>query len=326
MTLKWGVLGAGSVAHRRAIPAINKADNAELHALFNRTEEKAKGMAAEHGAKRYYTDADALIADEELDAIYISAPPYLHCEYALKAAERGLEILCEKPMAMNVAECEQMVNTAKQNNVGLQICFLFRFHSSFQKIKAMIDGGQLGDIIKLRMPLNKWSGHQEGDWHTILSKSGGGSLMDQGAHNIDLIRYLGGEIAEVTALCSTFLDIYEVEDTGNVLMRMASGAHAIAETSFVIPVGDVVFEVHGTKGWVLVYNDDGWMVKTCIEGEKKIEPSQYEDLFQMQFEHIARCRAGEEKPIVTGMDGLKNIQAISAAYESARTGQVIKIT
>ena len=326
MTLKWGVLGAGSVAQRRAIPAINKASNAELHALFNRTEEKAKEMAAEHGAKRYYTDADALIADEELDAIYISTPPYLHCEYVLKAAERGLEIMCEKPMAMNVAECEQMVNTAKQNNVGLQICFLFRFHSGFQKIKAMIDGGQLGDIIKFRMPINKWSGHPEGDWHTIRSKGGGGSLIDQGAHSIDLIRYLGGEIAEVTALCSTFLDIYEVEDTGTVLMRMASGAHAIAETSFVIPVGDVVFEVHGTKGWVLVYNDNGWMIKTCIEGEKQVEPSQYEDLFQMQFEHIARCRAGEEKPIVTGMDGLKNIQAISAAYESARTGRMIKIT
>jgi predicted dehydrogenase len=176
------------------------------------------------------------------------------------------------------------------------------------------------------MPIFKVSGHPEGDWHTIHAKGGGGSLMDQGAHSIDLIRYLIGEIAEVTAFCSTCADVYrDVEDVGTTLMKMANGAHAVANTSFVVPVYDVVFEVYGTKGWALVYNDDGWHVKTNVDGEIKVEPSQYEDLFQRQFEHIARCVAGEEQAIITGMDGLKNIQAISAAYESARTGKTIKL-
>jgi predicted dehydrogenase len=324
--LKWGVLGASSVAHRRAMPAINKAEKAQLHALFSRTEAKAKQMAEEHGAGRYYTNADELIADEELDAIYISTPPYLHCEYTLKAAERGLEIMCEKPMAVSVAECEQMIAAAEKNRVGIQICFLFRFHSCFQQIKSMIAGGQLGDIIGARMPIFKVSGHPEGDWHTIRTKGGGGSLMDQGAHSVDLIRYLIGEISEVTAFCSTFAEVYkDVEDVGTMLMKLANGAHAVANTSFVAPVYDVIFEVYGTKGWVLVYNDNGWHVKTNLNGEVKVEPSQYEDLFQMQFEHIARCVSGEEKPIITGMDGLKNIQAINAAYDSVRTGRTIKL-
>ncbi|MBM3241275.1 Gfo/Idh/MocA family oxidoreductase [Candidatus Poribacteria bacterium] len=326
MTLKWGVLGVGSVAHRRTIPAINKAKNAELHALFCRTEEKAKRMAEEHGAKRYYTNADELIADEELDAIYISTPPYLHCEYTLKAAERGLEIMCEKPMAVSVAECEKMIAAGEKNRVGIQLCFLFRFHSCFRNIKSMIAGGQLGEIVGARMPIFKVSGHLEGDWHTIRAEGGGGSLMDQGAHSIDLIRYLIGEISEVTAFCSTFADVYkDVEDVGTIMMKMANGAHAVANTSFVAPVYDVVFEVYGTKGWVLVYNDNGWHVKTNINGEVKVEPSKYEDLFQMQFEHLARCVSKEEKPIITGIDGLKNIQAISAAYESARAGRTIKL-
>ncbi|MFQ6043859.1 MAG: Gfo/Idh/MocA family protein, partial [Candidatus Poribacteria bacterium] len=243
--LKWGVLGAGSVAHRRAIPAINKAENAELHALFCRTEDKARRMAEEHGAKRYYTNADELIADEELDAIYISTPPYLHCEYTLKAAERGLEIMCEKPMAMNVSECEKMIAACARNRVGIQNCFLFRFHSCFQKIKSMIDEGQLGEIIGARMPIFKVSGHPEGDWHTIQAKGGGGSLMDQGAHSVDLLRYLIGEISEVTAFCRTFAEVYkDVEDVGTILMKMENGAHAIANTSFVVPVYDVVFEVY----------------------------------------------------------------------------------
>jgi len=326
MTLKWGILGAGSVAHRRAIPAINKSENGELHALFCRTEEKAKQMAEEHGAKRYYTNVDELIADEELDAIYISTPPYLHCEQTLKAAERGLEIMCEKPMAVNVAECEEMIAACEKNRIGIQICFLFRFHSCFQNIKSMIAAGQLGEIIGARMPIFKASDHPEGDWHTIHAEGGGGSLMDQGAHSVDLMRYLMGEIAEVTCFCSTCADVYkDVEDVGTMLMQMENGAHAIANTSFVIPVYDIVFEVYGTKGWVLVYNDNGWHVKSHIDGEVKVEPSQYEDLFQMQFEHIARCVSGEEKSIITGIDGLKNIQAISAAYESVRMGRTIKL-
>ena len=322
--LKWGVLGAGSVAHRRAIPAINETDGAMLLALFNRTEEKAKQMAEEHGAKRYYTSVDELIADEELDALYISSPTHLHCEHVLKAAERGLQILCEKPMAMNVEECENMLKACEENNVSLQICFLFRFHSIFRNIKKLIDEGELGEIIEVRMPILKNLRVPEGGWRIVKSQGGGGALMDLAAHSVDMFRYLLGEISEVTAFCSTFINDYEVEETGSVMMRMENGAHVITDTSFVVSGCDIVFEIYGTKGWVVVYNDDGWMVKTVLNDEVKVEKSEWQNLFRAQFEHIARCMAGEEEPIVTGMDGLKNIQALNAAYESAEIGKVIK--
>jgi len=326
MMLKWGVLGAGSVAHRRAIPAINEADDAMLLALFNRTEEKAKQMAEEHGAKRYYTSVDELIADEELNALYVSSPTYLHCEHVLKAAEHGLEILCEKPMAMNVEECEKMIKACEENNVSLQICFLFRFHSIYRNIKKLIDEGELGEIIEVRMPILKHLRVTEGGWRIIKSQGGGGSLMDLAAHSVDIFRYLLGEISQVTAFCSTFINDYEVEETGSVMMTMANGAHAITDTSFVVSGCDIVSEIYGTKGWVLVYNDNGWMVKTVLNGEVKVEKTQWENLYRAQFEHIARCVMGEEEPIITGMDGLKNIQALSAAYEAAETGRVIKLS
>ena len=323
--LRWGVLGAGSVAHRRAMPAINEADNAILVALFNRTEEKAKQMAEEHGAKRYYTNVDALIADDELDALYISSPTYLHCEHVLKAAERGLTVLCEKPMAMNVEEGEKMIRACAASDVSLQVCFLFRFHSIFRNIKKLIDEGELGDIIEVRMPILKTLRVPEGGWRIVKSRGGGGALMDLAAHSVDMFRYLLGDISQVTAFCSTFINDYEVEETGTIMMRMANGAHAITDTSFVASGCDIVFEIYGTKGWVLVYNDDGWMVKTVLNGEAKVAKSEWENLFRMQFEHIACCVTGEEEPIVTGMDGLKNIQALNAAYEAAETGKVIKL-
>jgi len=323
--LKWGVLGAGSVAHRRAMPAINEADNAVLFSLFNRTEEKAKQMAEEHGAGKYYTSVDELIADEELDALYISSPTYLHCEHVLKAAERGLEVLCEKPMAMNVEECEKMIKACDENDVSLQVCFLFRFHSIFRNIKKLIDEGELGEIIEVRMPILKTLRVPEGGWRIVKLQGGGGALMDLAAHSVDMFRYLLGEISEVSAFCSTFINDYDVEETGTIMLRMANGAHAITDTSFVAAGCDIVFEIYGTKGWVLVYNDNGWMVKTVLNGEAKVEKTEWENLYRAQFEHIARCVAREEDPIVTGMDGLKNIQALNAAYEAAETGKVIKL-
>ncbi|RKU37011.1 hypothetical protein C6496_11665 [Candidatus Poribacteria bacterium] len=104
MTLKWGVLGAGSVAQRRAMPAINKAKNAELHALLSRNTDRAKQLADEYGAIKAYTTVDALLADDALDAIYISTPVHLHCEQVVAAAERGLHVLCDKPMALTPQE------------------------------------------------------------------------------------------------------------------------------------------------------------------------------------------------------------------------------
>ena len=172
MTLKWGVLGAGSVAQRRAMPAINKAEGAELHALLSRETERAKRLAAEHGAKRYYTNVDDLLSDTDLDAVYVSTPVYLHCEQTVTAAERGLHVLCDKPMAMNPQECQQMIDVCEANGVHLQICYLFRFHSCFQAIKNWIAEGRLGKIVHARMPLLKSAPIPEGAWRGEPEKSG----------------------------------------------------------------------------------------------------------------------------------------------------------
>ena len=133
MGLKWGVLGAGSVAQRRAMPAINRAKDAELYALLSRDAQRAQQLAAEHGAQESYTTVEDLLSDEALNAIYVSTPVYLHCEQVIAAAERGFHVLCDKPMAMNVEECQRMIDACEANSVHLQICFLFRFHSCFSR-------------------------------------------------------------------------------------------------------------------------------------------------------------------------------------------------
>ena len=257
MALKWGVLGAGSVAHRRTMPAINLAADAELHSLFSRDEEKAKRLATEHGAKCYHTDVDELIQDDQLDVLYVSSPVYLHREHVIKGAEAGKHILCEKPMAMSVKECRDMIDACAVNGVQMQLCFLFRFHSCFQSIRNWIEAGRFGRILELRMPFLK-SFDISGTWRSRAAEGGGGALMDLGAHAVDLMRFLAGDVSKVTGMFSTHMNDYAVDETATVLMQLANGAHAYVDVSFAVKGTDIVLEAYGSEGWVSVYSDGGW--------------------------------------------------------------------
>ncbi len=323
MTLKWGVLGAGSVAQRRAMPAINKATDAELYALLSRDAGRAQQLATEHGARMSYTTVDALLSDDALDAIYVSTPVYLHCEQVIEAAERGFHVLCDKPMAMNTAECRRMIDACQANGVHLQICFLFRFHSCFQQIKNWIAAGHLGQIVQGRVPFLKPFPIPTGAWRGDPDQGGGGSLMDLGAHGVDLLRYIVGEISHVSAFCNSVIHGYDVEETGTVMLRFENGAQGVVDTSFAAAGCDLVLEIYGTDGWVWVYNDDGWKIKLSTNGDSQVIDSPFEDLYQYQFEHFARCVGDGEPPIVTGIDGLRTNQILAAAYESNRTGQTV---
>ena len=323
MTLKWGVLGAGSVAQRRAMPAINKATDAELYALLSRDAGRAQQLATEHGARMSYTTVDALLSDDALDAIYVSTPVYLHCEQVIAAAEEGFHVLCDKPMAMNTAECRRMIDACQANGVHLQICFLFRFHSCFQQIKNWIAAGHLGQIVQGRAPFLKPFPIPTGAWRGDPDQGGGGSLMDLGAHGVDLLRYIVGEISHVSAFCNSVIHGYDVEETGTVMLRFENGAQGIVDTSFAAAGCDLVLEIYGTDGWVWVYNDDGWKIKLSTNGDSQVINSPFEDLYQYQFEHFARCVSDGEPPIVTGIDGLRTNQILAAAYKSNRTGQTV---
>ena len=323
MALKWGVLGAGSVAQRRSMPAINRARDAELHALLSRDAVRAQRLATEYGARTYYTMAQDLLSDEALDAIYVSTPVYLHCEQVIEAAEQGFHVLCDKPMAMNTDECQRMIDACEANSVHLQVCFLFRFHSCFQQIKRWVDEGRLGGIVQGRVPFLKPFPISPGTWRGNPDQGGGGCLMDLGAHGVDLLRYIVGEVSQVSAFCNSAVHGYDVEESGMIMMRFENGAQGFVDTSFSAAGCDLVIEIYGTDGWVWVYNDDGWKIKLSANDESQIINSQYEDLYQSQFEHFARCVNQGEAPIVTGIDGLRTNGILAAAYESDRTGKAV---
>ena len=323
MTLKWGVLGAGSVAQRRAMPAINKAKNAELHALLSRNTDRAKRLADEYGATNAYTTVDALLADDAIDAIYVSTPVHLHCEQVIAAAERGLHVLCDKPMALTPQECREMIAACDANGVHLQVCFLFRFHTCFQQIRTWVNTGRFGQIVHGRMPFLKQYQLTPDEWRAKPEEGGGGCFMDLGPHSVDLLRYLIGEVNAVSAFYNSAVNNAPVEETGGIVLHFDNGAQAFTDLSFSVPNCDIVLELYGTEGTTWVYNDDGWKIRTHFDGEAALISSQYEDLYQYQFEHFAECVQHGVSPITAGVDGLRANEILAAAYRSGQTGQTV---
>jgi 1,5-anhydro-D-fructose reductase (1,5-anhydro-D-mannitol-forming) len=328
MAVRWGVIGASGVAHRRGMPAINMAENNELQALMVRDLERAKKLADEHGAKSYYDSVDAILSDPQVDAVHIATPVYLHCEHVINAAEHGKHVLCEKPMAMNVDECKLMIDACDNNDVQLQICFLLRFHSCFQEIKNIISGGELGDIVEIRVALLKAYEIEEGKWRREPDKSGGGVLMDMGAHGIDLLSYMLGDASEIAMFAGTHVKKWEIEETATVIMKMKNGANAIVDVSFVVPHSESTLEVYGTKGSIIAYNGQGYQeynVRTCINQTIKEEFKPSENLYKNLFVNFSRCLEGKNDPIAPGAAGLENIKLINSAYKSSTNKIIVSI-
>jgi len=328
MTVKWGVIGASGVAHRRGMPAINMAEGNELYALMVRDLERAKKLAQEHSASCYYDSVESILSDSQIDAVHIATPVYLHCEHVINSAEHGKHILCEKPMAMSVDECKRMIDACESNGVQLQICFLLRFHSCFQEIRRIVASDILGEIVEARVALLKSYNIDDGVWRRDPIKSGGGVLMDMGAHAIDLLSFMLGDVSEVAMLSSSKVKKWEIEETATVLMKMKNEANAIADASFVVPYSESTLEIYGSAGTIIAYSGQGYQeynVKINTNNTMREEHKPSENLYRNLFEHYSRFLEGQEEPIAPGIAGLKNIEIISSAYESSLSGKIISI-
>jgi len=326
--VRWGVVGASGVAHRRGMPAIKLAEGNELQALMVRDLGRAEKLAGEHGAKAYYDSVDDLLSDPDVDAVHIATPVYLHCEHVINAAEHGKHVLCEKPMAMNVEECRRMIDACEKNGVQLQICFLLRFHPFFQEVKSIVESGMLGKIVETRVALLKAYEIEEGKWRREPEKSGGGVLMDMGAHGMDLLSYILGGASEIAMMVGNHVKNWDIEETATVIMKMKNGANAVAEVSFVVPHSESTLEVYGTKGSVIAYNGEGYQeynARISIDGNIKEEHKPSENLYNNLFTHYSRFLDDKAEPIAPGVAGLENINLINSAYKSAKAKSIIML-
>ncbi len=328
--IRWGVIGAGGFADKKPIPALCKSRGCKLHALMVRDLDRAKKLAEKHGVNKYYDNVDTLLDDSDIDAVYIVTPVYLHKEHVIKSAESGKHALCEKPMALTIAECQEMIDACAGSHVKLGIGYMRRFHPYHQKIKEIIDSGKIGKVIEVRAQTHLWYPKVENAWRQNPALGGGGALMDVGSHCLELLQFFLGRIESVSAVMQNAAFDYPVEDISVVTLQFRNGAVGIIDSSFAIPHRENLLEVYGTEGTLLAAKTAGPFTDPVLrllnkDGEKRIDLPEAIDQYQVQFEQFADCIINDKKPPVDGKDGLENLKITLAAYQSAKKGELVVI-
>lgn len=220
-TVRWGILGVGDVCEVKSAPAMQKIANSEVTAVMRRNGEKAKDYATRHGVDTWYDDADALINNPNVNAIYIATPPNAHCELTLKAAEAGKPVYVEKPMARTTAECQQMIAACEKANVPLYVAYYRRQLPNFEKIKALLDEGIIGDLRMVSIKLLKTidpdivaniTATMPVNWRTDPEVAGGGYFFDLAAHQLDYLDYVLGPVKTVVGNAANQAGLYQAAD------------------------------------------------------------------------------------------------------------------
>jgi predicted dehydrogenase len=272
-TIRWGIIGVGDVCEVKSGPGFQKAKNSELVAVMRRNGEKAKDFAERHGVPKWYDDADVLINDDDIDAVYIATPPYAHKNYVEAVANVGKSVFVEKPMALSQHECQIMIEVCKQAGVPLWVAYYRRTLPRFVKIKELIELGAIGDIrtvsISLRKPpLNLSNGLP---WRVQPELAGGGIFVDVAVHTLDFLDYVFGPITKVNGQASNQAGLYPAEDNVTAIFAFEAGVTGVGLWHFTSHDNFDETVIIGTEGHIAFSSFDAKPFKLVNkEGEQHI--------------------------------------------------------
>ncbi len=349
--LRIGLVGAGNIANVH-LNAYKKHDNAEIAAICDINEKALNKTADKYDIKERYTSIDEMLEKAELDAVDVCVWNNAHSECAIKALNKGLDVMCEKPMAISLAEAEKMYKAAKENNRLLMIGFVMRFGDGARVAKDFIDNGYMGDIYYSKATYLRRHGNP-GGWFADVTRSGGGPVIDLGVHVIDYTRYLMGLPKPVSVYAATFDKLSDrknlktlpgwvpedrdpdakctVEDMATALIRYDNGAVTLLETSYSLncePRTDI--EIFGDKGGFKVEGDNMKIYTEINDYLADVTPQLADlkdsaDMFQAETAHFIDCALNKKKCIATAEDGLTVMKILDAIYKSAKTGHEVLI-
>lgn len=252
-TIGWGIIGCGDVTEVKSGPGFQKAGHSSLVAVMRRTGELARDYAQRHGVPRWYDDAEALIHDPNVDAVYIATPPASHKAYTLLSAQAGKPVYVEKPMALNVAECQVMIEACRAAGVPLFVAYYRRALSRFLKVKELVDARAIGDVrfvsVTLYQPLAQEEYNpQTLPWRVIPEVAGGGRFVDLASHMLDFLDYLLGPIRAVHGFATNQAQRYPAEDIVTGTFVFESGVHGVGTWCFTGFERADLTEIVGTAG------------------------------------------------------------------------------
>lgn len=254
-TVHWGIIGCGDVCEKKSGPSFYKIEHSDLVVVMRRDLDKVKDYAQRHKVGRYYTDAGQLIADPEVDAIYIATPPNTHKLYAIKAMQAGKPVYVEKPMGMNSAECDEMIQVSKMTNQKLFVAFYRRALPYFLKVKDLLTKEAIGKVLTVeikqyRSPRTTDLTSANHTWRVDKDIAGEGYFYDLAPHTLDILDFLLGEITEAKGFSANLGQLYEVKDTISAIFQFKSGIIGSGRWCFVTSnqtdIDSII--ITGTKG------------------------------------------------------------------------------
>jgi UDP-N-acetyl-2-amino-2-deoxyglucuronate dehydrogenase len=345
--LNFGIIGLGAIADKHA-PAIHALRGGQLHSCYSRSAKKAKAFSGTHGAEPY-SDLKAFLADPELDVVTICTPSGAHLEPGLAAARAGKHVIMEKPLEVTPARCTRLIRTCAAKRVKLVTIFPSRFKEANVLMKDALKRGRLGKPVSASCHI-RWfrpqSYYDSGAWRGTWDLDGGGCLMNQGIHNVDLFIWLMGDVSEVSA----YMDRptrkrIEVETNLVASLKFKSGAlGTIVASTEIYPGYPKSLEISGTKGSVASVEEDlvTWDFINARPEDRRIlrkfatrsnasggssDPMaiSYEG-HRLQFQELADVVQGRKRKITCdGNEGLRSVKLICAIYKSAQTGKPVKL-
>lgn len=223
--IHWGFIGCGDVVEKKSGKPFWVAGKSDVTAVMCRTKQTAADFAARYGIPAYYTNVEALIADPNVDAIYIATPPSTHMPYAKLAIAAGKPVYVEKPMGVALPECEEVLQLAKEKRVPLFIAYYRRSLPYYREVKRLLDSGAIGQIRSVNLTYyTAYKKTAEPSWRVQPSISGGGLFHDVGCHALDILDFLMGEIVAVSGHSANLRHTADCDDTVAAQMRFANGA------------------------------------------------------------------------------------------------------
>jgi len=326
--IRWGIIGAGNVAEFKSGPALMQAPGSALVAIMRRDPDKARDFARRYGVPRWYTEVDALLADPEVDAVYVASPHHLHLAHVTRATQAGKAILCEKPVGVNTAEAQAVVDVCRASSVPLSVAYYRRYWPVVQEVRRLLADGAIGEVVQARVQLaDQYVPDPERSWLTEPEQAGGGALANAGSHWIDLIRYLLGDVVGVTAVCSGHFGGFKTEDTIGVQMRLATEALVSLNVTLCSPGAVNEFDIAGTGGRLFAGAlADGRLVlqRGNREPETLLFPRSNAAHMELVTEIVRRWLAGEPSP-VPGEEAVAAWQIMAAAYRACRERRHIAV-
>ena len=346
MSIGIGIVGCGMIANFHA-KAIADAQGAHLVGCADRMPEFATKFADKQGCRAFDT-VQAMLADPEVDAVSICSPSGAHLEPALAAAAAGKHIVVEKPLEITTERCDQIIQACDKAGVRLAVTFQSRFHESSKLMKQAVEQGRFGKVT-MGDSYVKWYRSQEyydsGAWRGTWALDGGGALMNQAIHSVDLLVWLMGPVAEISAMTATMThERIEVEDIAVANLRFVSGALGVIEaTTTAYPGALKRIEISGSHGTAILEEEDIKMWQFAEEtpeddeirkrmtgktesGGGAADPSAIDHHgHTMVFGEFVAAINENRPPAVDGHEGRRSVEVIRAIYESAKTGQRVKL-